>query len=90
MFDLFRAVQIAIAIAGLVVVYYATRGYKKTGSKSLLYLGMGFALIAVGSVLAGLLFEFLNFDLTSVITIESFAELLGFCLIIYSIVGPRT
>lgn len=88
-FDLFRIVQACIAVAGVVVVYYAYRGYNKTGSRSLLFLALGFVFVTIGSVAAGLLFELLNFDLTSVITIESTSELIGFLFIIYSIIGPK-
>ena len=89
-FDLFRIVQACIAVAGVVVVYYAYRGFSKTGSRSLFFLAIGFVFVTIGSVMAGLLFELLNFDLTSVITIESTSELVGFLFIIYSIIGPKS
>ena len=88
-FDIFRALQIAIALAGVVVVYYAYRGYRKSGSRPLFFLALGFVFVTIGSVAAGLLFEFLNFDLVSVETIESGSQLFGFLLIVYSIIGPR-
>ena len=72
------------------MVYYAYRGFDKTGSRSLLFLAVGFVFVTIGSVTAGLLFELLNFNLTSVITIESTSELAGFLFIIYSIVGPKS
>lgn len=88
MFDIFRSLQIAIALAGVVVVYYAYRGHKKTGSRSLLFLAFGFVFVTVGTVVDGLLFEFLDFDIISSEIVEACSQLLGFLLIIYSIVGP--
>jgi uncharacterized membrane protein len=87
--DILRGLQIVILILGLVIVYYASKGYRKTKSKSLLYLALGFVFVAVGAVLAGLFFEFLNYDLTSVSAIEAASEVIGFSLIVYSIVGSR-
>ena len=87
---MFRIVQACIAVAGVVVVYYAYRGFDKTGSRSLLFLEVGFVFVTIGYVTAGLLFELLIFNLTSVITIESTSELAGFLFIIYSIVGPKS
>jgi len=87
--DLLRIFQIAILILGIVVIYYSQKGYRKTKSKSLLYLAFGFLFVTVGAALAGLLFEFLNYDLTLVETIEAGAEVVGFSLIVYSIVGSK-
>ena len=87
--DVLRALQIVVLILGLVVVYYASKGFRKTKSKSLLFLALGFVFVAVGAALAGLFFEFLNYDLTSVAAIEASAEVVGFSLIVYSIVGSR-
>jgi len=87
--DLLRIFQIAILILGIVVIYYSQKGYRKTKSKSLLYLAFGFLFVTVGAALAGLLFEFLNYDLTLVETIEAGAEVIGFSLIVYSIVGSK-
>ena len=87
--DLLRIFQIAILILGIVVIYYSQKGYRKTKSKSLLYLAFGFLFVTVGAALAGLLFEFLNYDLTLVETIEASAEVIGFSLIVYSIVGSK-
>ena len=69
--DILRIFQVAILILGIVVVYYSQKGYRKTKSKSLLYLALGFVFVTIGAALAGLLFEFLNYDLTVVETIEA-------------------
>ena len=87
--DLLRIFQVAILILGIIVVYYSQKGYRKTKSRSLLFLAFGFVFVTIGAALAGLLFEFLNYDLTVVETIEAAAETTGFSLIVYSIVGTR-
>lgn len=55
----------------------------------MLYLALGFVFVTVGAALAGLLFEFLSYDLTIVETIEAGAEVIGFSLIVYSILGKH-
>ena len=87
--DLLRIFQVAILILGIIVVFYSQKGYRKTKSKSLLFLALGFVFVTIGAALAGLLFEFLNYDLTLVETVEAGAETVGFTLIVYSIVGTK-
>lgn len=88
-FDLYRVIQIAIVITGLVIVYYSYRGYRRTRSRSLLYLALGFVFVAIGSAVSGLLFELLNYSLIQVEIVQSVTRLVGFLLIVYSIIGPR-
>jgi hypothetical protein len=87
--DILRVFQVAIVVLGVIVVYYASKGYRKTKSKSLLFLALGFVFVTVGAVTAGLLFEFLKYDLTVVATIEAACEVVGFSLIVYSILGTK-
>lgn len=87
--DLLSALQVTILALGLVIVYYASKGYRKTNSKSLLFLALGFVFVAVGAAAAGLLFEFLHYGLDTVESIQAGAEVVGFALIVYSIVGSR-
>ncbi len=60
------------AIAGLSLLAYA-----RTREPVMLYLGVGFALIALGSFLEGLLFEAMNWDLLTVHVVESAFVLAG-------------
>jgi len=87
--DILRIFQIAILILGIIVIHYSQKGYRKTKSRSLLFLALGFVFVTIGAALAGLLFEFLNYDLAIVETIEAGAEVIGFSLIVYSIVGAK-
>jgi hypothetical protein len=85
--DVLRLFQIVIVVLGVVVVYYSSKGYRKTKNKSLLFLALGFVFVTIGAITAGLLFEFLNFDLFTVETVEAGSEVVGFLLIVYSILG---
>ena len=76
-------------VLGIVIVYFAARGYRKTKGRSLLFLGLGFLIVTVGAVTAGLLFEVLNFDLVTVDAIQAATRVVGFLLIVYSIVGKK-
>jgi hypothetical protein len=87
--DILRALQVVIVILGVVVIYYASKGYRKTKSDSLLFLALGFMFVTVGAIAAGLLFELLNFSLFYVDTIAAAFQVVGFLLIVYSIIGTR-
>jgi hypothetical protein len=87
--NVLRILQVVIVLLSVVVIYYATKGYGKTKSRSMLFLAIGFFFITIGAISAGLLFEFLNFNLTFVDTVEATCQVVGFLLIVYSILGTR-
>jgi uncharacterized membrane protein YjjP (DUF1212 family) len=88
--DVLSLLQSVIVILGLIIIYYATRGYRKTNNKSLLFLAFGFLFVTIGAVAAGLLFQFLNFDIYEVEAIQAGSEVIGFLLIVYSIIGIKS
>ncbi len=87
--DVLRIFQSAIVILGAVVVYFSGKSYRRTRSKSMLFLATGFAFVTAGAVVAGLLFELLNFDIYAVETIQAISQTVGFILIVYSILGKK-
>jgi hypothetical protein len=87
--DILRTFQLAIVILGIVVIYYASKSYGKTRSRAMLFLALGFVFVTIGAVSAGILFELLNFNLETVETVEAGNEVIGFLLIVYSILGVR-
>jgi hypothetical protein len=87
--DYLRVFQAIIVVIGIVIVYFAVKGYRKTKSKSLLFLALGFLIVTVGAVAAGVLFELLNYDLVTVEAIEAAITAAGFLVIVYSIVGKK-
>ncbi len=83
--DVLRVAQSFVLLFGVIVIFYAARGYRRSKSRSMLLLGIGFAFVSVGAVLAGVLFELLNVDLLTVQTTEAIAEAIGFFIIVYSL-----
>ena len=85
-----RIIKVTIIILGALIVYLAGNASMRNGSRSMLFLAIGFAFITIGSVLAGVLFEFLGYTLLDVVTIEASVMVAGFVSIIYSIYGTKS
>ena len=84
---LLRALKSLIGILGLLLAYLSLKAYRKSKSKNMLFLSIGFGIITVGSILAGLSFEFWGFTLLQVNIVESLMILVGFIMVMYSIYG---
>jgi len=84
---LLRALKSLIGVLGLLLAYLSIKAYRKSKSKNMLFLSIGFGIITVGSILAGLSFEFLGFSLLQVNIVESLMILVGFIMVMYSIYG---
>ena len=84
---LLRVLKSLIGLLGLMLAYLSLKAYRKSESKNMLFLSIGFGIITVGSILAGLSFEFLGFSLLQVNIVESLMILIGFIMIMYSIYG---
>jgi hypothetical protein len=82
--------QALILIAGGVVVYYASRSYLRTKSQAMLLLALGFACVAVGAALAGVIYNLNTGDLNTPITIQAYSQALGFIVIVYSLAKAKS
>ena len=82
-----RVLKLIIVLLGSILVYLGAKGYRKNRTNDMIFLTVGFALITAGSVAAGVLFEFLGFQLIEVEIVESIMVILGFASLIYSIFG---
>ncbi len=82
-----RSFKLVIVLLGAVLIYLGLKGYRRNQSQEMIFLTLGFALITAGSVAAGVLFEFLGFQLVDVEIVESAMVILGFASLIYSIYG---
>jgi hypothetical protein len=80
-----RAMEALIIACGLLIVLIALRGYRKARNPSLAYLALGFALLTLGSVVEGLLYELLGMDLLKAHAVETFFQLSGFLSVVYGI-----
>ena len=82
-----RLLKLIIVLLGTVLVYLGIKSYRRTRSSAMIFLVLGFGLITAGSVAAGILFEFLGFQLIEVEIVESVMVIIGFGSLIYSIFG---
>lgn len=78
-------VKTLVVVMGGVVTYFAYKAFQRTHSRSLGLLAVGFALVTLGSVLAGFAFEILDVWLGLGVLVEGLFVLAGFSLIAYSL-----
>lgn len=79
-----------ILVFGAIVVFYASRAYKRTKSQSMLLLAVGFAFVALGALIAGVMFNLASIDLSTVITLQSYSQAVGFFIIVYSLARAKS
>ncbi len=82
--------QVLILVFGGVVVYYASRAYGRTKSPAMLLLGLGFACVSVGAVVAGLIYNFNTGDLSTPVTVQAYSQAIGFLIIVYSLARAKS
>ena len=66
-----------VLVLGVAIAALAVLAYRQTRDRSMLYLGVGFAFIAFGSFIEGVLFELLDWNLMNVQIVESGFVLAG-------------
>jgi branched-subunit amino acid ABC-type transport system permease component len=81
-----RIVEGIVLVLGAAVAYFSLQAYRRTHERSLLYLSIGFLLISLGAVLAGIVYELLTYDLLTAWIVASAIDSFGFLIILYSIV----
>ncbi len=82
--------QALILVFGGVVVYYASRAYGRTKSPAMLLLALGFACVAVGAVIAGVIYNVNTGDLNSAVTVQAYSQAVGFLVIVYSLAKAKS
>ena len=88
--DILTVAQFLIVVFGAIVIYYANRSYSRSKSKSILFLAIGFAVVTVGAVAAGVLFNLVTVgDLATVEAVQAVCQAIGFFIIVYSLVGTK-
>ncbi|SEW03976.1 DUF7521 family protein [Natrinema salifodinae] len=78
-------VKTLVLIVGGVITFFAYKAYRRTHQPALRYLAVGFGLVTLGLVLAGMLYELLGVPLMTGILLESLLVLLGFLVIARSL-----
>ena len=83
--SLIVALKTATLILGGVITYFAHKAYRRTGSNALRYLALGFGIVTLGAMLAGVMDQWSPFGLAYSVALESSLTLLGFAVITYSL-----
>lgn len=78
-------VKTLVLIVGGVITFFAYKAYRRTRQPALRYLSVGFGLVTLGLVLAGMLYELLSVPLMTGILLESLLVLAGFLVIARSL-----
>lgn len=79
--------KVIVLVLGLLIAWKAYRGYTRHGSLAMRYLAIGFALISVGTVIEGLLFEILDLEIFLAGAIQTVIAALGMLVVLYSLYG---
>jgi hypothetical protein len=87
--DALRVIQALDLLIGGVIVYFALKSYAKHRNKSMLLLAVGFAFVTIGAILAGVVFEVVSGDLAAADIVQASCQVVGFGIIVYSIIGGR-
>jgi len=72
-------------LLGGLITYFAYRAYRRTGSSSLRALTVGFGIVTVGSLTAGVVDQIAQLDFRVGLLIESSLIAVGFAVIVYSL-----
>ena len=72
-------------LLGGLITFLSVKAHRRTGSPALRALAVGFGLVTVGALLAGVGHQFTALSLAESVVIESTLTLLGFAVIVYSL-----
>lgn len=75
---------LSLALGGA-VTYYTLKAARRTGQRPLQLLGVGFGLVTVGALAAGISDQFLQFDRSFALVVESAFTTVGFLVILTSL-----
>jgi len=84
-----RVMEVAALSLGGLIAYLAYRTYRRGGGVAFLLSALGFALITISSILEGFIYEFLNYTLLEAHVVRSTIVVVGFLLLVYSIVNLK-
>jgi hypothetical protein len=72
-------------ILGGSITFFSYRAYRRTGSSALWALTLGFGIITVGALIAGIIDQILPVTRNIALVVESFCTTAGFAVILYSL-----
>lgn len=82
-------IKTVILLLGAAITYIAYKAYRQTGSPSIRLLGIGFTIITLGALLAGIANQVLSVSLKVGVLLNSVLVALGFATILYSLYLER-
>lgn len=77
-----------LCLGGL-ITYLAAKAARRTGATGLAYLAVGFGVVTLGSLLAGVADLFVPGDGSTALVVESALTALGFAVVAYSLYVTR-
>jgi hypothetical protein len=72
-------------ILGGAITYLSYKAYRRTSAQSLRFLAIGFGIITMGTLLAGIIDQFLQMNLRVGLLVETTLVVAGFAVILYSL-----
>jgi len=72
-------------LLGALITYFAYRAYRRTNARALGALAVGFGIITIGALLAGIVDQALGADPLDALLLESTLTTVGFAIILYSL-----
>jgi hypothetical protein len=75
-----------ILVLGGWISYLTYRAHRRTGDRSLWMLALGFGIVTLGTLLAGVVQQILGFSIAQALLINSVLVAVGFAFIAYSLV----
>lgn len=79
------ALKTVTLLLGGLITYFALKAYRRTNSSSIGALALGFGIVTVGALLAGIVDQVLAFDRNGALVLESALSAIGFAVVLYSL-----
>lgn len=76
-------------ILGGTITYLSFKAYRRTGSPALRSLTIGFGLVTLGALLAGVADQIIGLQTDIALVVESVLTAAGFAIIVYSLYADR-
>ncbi|WP_267641648.1 DUF7521 family protein [Haloarchaeobius amylolyticus] len=77
----------ATMVLGLLIAYQAFRGYRVHGSTAMLFVAIGFAIISIGAVIEGVLFDVVGWSIFLAGFVQTVVVAVGMLFVLYSLYG---
>jgi hypothetical protein len=72
-------------LLGALITYFAYKAYRRTDARALGALAVGFGIVTIGALLAGIVDQALGADQAEALVVESALTMVGFAVILYSL-----